>query len=396
MINKIPFQNKIFAFLLSIIAIAGLFLSLFALPVELIFFNPQSYSTVLQSEDYSPTLPDILSEVLVYQAPQTNAVTGINLIKYKDIIAPILAAHISTETVQSTFDTAVNQTFAYLNFRIPTSDMKIDISIVKAELSAASSTISSEFLAALPNCTDNELAGFDKAAVATAADLPLCKPGSQNLAFFTQIWTKAFEDTINSIPSSVALTTLFPLDESFTDRVFTRYSLVRWAFRLVPVVSILLLILIATLLRKKSKVMWKWTGWLLMIVSGVTLIGLVILLIGFDQFIAMMLNPYLKNLVAGFGYILLGAVQDVGYQMLIWVIISAVIMLAFGLVLLIAGRMAKEPQPVTTAETQYQPVIEEPEVEELEAQKTVAPETMEETELREKMTNENEEDQAEA
>ena len=71
MIEKIPFQNRIIALLLSLIIIVGLFLSLFALPVELIFFNPQSYSTVFQSEDYTPALPGILSEVLVYQAAQS-------------------------------------------------------------------------------------------------------------------------------------------------------------------------------------------------------------------------------------------------------------------------------------------------------------------------------------
>ncbi|MDK2979960.1 MAG: hypothetical protein PWQ55_307 [Chloroflexota bacterium] len=395
MTEKIPFQNRILALILSLVIIIGLFLSLFTLPVELIFFNPQSYSTVLQNEDYTQAMPGILSELLVYQAGQSSG-ADVNLYRFKDMLTPIFAAHISPETVQGTFDNAVNQTFAYLNFKIPTSDMKIAIGPVKDELSAASSTIASEFLAALPNCTDNEVAGLDQAAVVTAADLPVCKPGSTNLAFFRQMWTKAIEDSINSMPSSVALSALFPLDETVTDSVFYRYSLVRWGFRLVPVVSILLLILIAVLLRKQRKVMWKWIGWLLMIVSGLTLIGLVVLLIGFDQFIAMLLNPHLKNLVAGFGYILLGAVQDVGYQMLIWVIISAVIMLAFGLMLLIAGRMVKEPQPAAVEETPNEPVIEETPVEEIEAQKTVVPETMEETEQREKDSQEEDDDQAEA
>ena len=393
MSEKIPFQNRIIALLLSLVIVAGLFLSLFALPVELIFFNPQSYSTVLQSEDYAQALPGILSEVLVYQAAQSGSAPRIGLITNKDMISPILADHITAETVQSTFDTAINQTFSYLNFKIPTSDMKINISSVKDELSSSSTDIASEFLAALPNCTDNELVGLDTAAISSAADLPACKPEGKNLAFFKQMWTKAFEDTFNSLPSSVALTALFPLDESLTDSVFNRYSLVRWGFRLVPVLSILLLILIAALLRKQRKVMWKWIGSLLMIISGITLIGLVILLIGFDQFIAMTLNPYLKNLVTGFGYVLLGAVQDVGYQMLIWVIISTVIMLAFGTALLIAGRMAKEPQPSAVEEPQYETIADEPVVEEIEPQKTVVPETMEEIEQREKDSRD---DQAEA
>lgn len=384
MTEKIPFQNRIIALLISLVIVAGLFLSLFALPVELIFFNPQSYSTVLQSADYAQALPGILSEVLVYQSAQSGAAANVNLIPYKDIVSPIFAAHISAETVQSTFDTAVNQTLAYLNFKIPTSDMKINITAVKEELSSSSVDIATEFLAALPNCTENELANLDTKAVSSAAQLPACKPGSANLAFFKQMWTKAFEDSFNSLPSAVALTALFPVNEALTDRVFNQYSLVRWGFRLLPVISILLLILIAALLRKQRKVMWKWIGWLLMIVSGITLIGLVILLIGFDQFVAMTLNPYLKNLVTGFGYVLLGAVQDVGYQMLIWVIISTAIMFAFGVILLLTGRMAKEPQAVATEEPQYETIASEPAAEEIEPQKTVVPETMEEIEQREK------------
>ena len=393
MIEKIPFQNRIIALLLSLVIVAGLFLSLFTMPVELIFFNSQSYSAVLQKEDYTQTLPGILSDVLVYQTAQSGSTAGMNFVHYKDIVSPMFAAHISAETVQGTFDTAVNQTLSYLNFKIPTSDMKINISAVKDELSSGSTAITSEFLAALPNCTDNELAGLNTAAVSSAADLPACKPDSKNLAFFSQMWNKAFEDSFNGLPSSVALTAMFPVDESLTDSIFYRYSLVRWGFRLLPVLSIILLILIAALLRKQRKVMLKWTGWLLMIVSVVTLIGLVVLLIGFDQFIAMLLNPYLKNLVTGFGFVLLGAVQDVGYQMLIWVIISTVVMLMFGAALLLAGRMAKEPQPVAAEEPQYETIVSEPAVEEIEPQKTVVPETMEEIEQREKDAQD---DQAEA
>ena len=145
--------------------------------------------------------------------------------------------------------------------------MRINITDVKSELSTNSAVIASDFLTALPNCTDNDLAGLDTATIATAANLPVCKPGSKDLAFFKQMWTKAFEDTFNSLPSSVALTAVMPMEETLTDQNFFNYSLVRWGFRLLPVVSIILLILLAALLRKQRKVMWKWTGWLLLIVS---------------------------------------------------------------------------------------------------------------------------------
>jgi hypothetical protein len=68
-------------------------------------------------------------------------------------------------------------------------------------------------------------------------------------------------------------------------------------------------------------------------------------------------------------------------------------MLMFGAALLLAGRMAKDPQPVVAEEPQYEAMVSEPVVEEIEPQKTVVPETMEEIEQREKDAQD---DQAEA
>ena len=304
--KKIPFQNHIIAFVLSIVFAVCLFLSFFALPVELKLFNPQSYSSLVQREEYAKALPNIISETLIYQAAASGTSSQIDLIANKDTISSIVAKKIPADLVQSTFDSVIGQMFSYFNFKIPTSDLKVNITDIKTSLAGSSTEIGNEFLATLPNCSDNALEAINFNGNLTVKDLPFCKPGAKNLGSFQQVWGKAFEDMFNGLPSSLSLTNVISPDRNLADRYFNAYSIARWGFRLLPILTILLLIVIALLLRNQRNVMWKWCGRMLMIVSGITLLALVILMIGFDQFIAMLLNPFLKNMIEGFGSVLPG------------------------------------------------------------------------------------------
>lgn len=393
--KKIPFQNRILAFLISILFIFALFFSFFALPVELKLFNPLSYSALVTQDEYLQVLPSVISEALVFQAAASKATTQIDLTANKDTISSIIARYIPVELVQSTFDEVIGQMFSYFNFRIPTADLKVNITDLKTHLATSSSEIGEEFLATLPNCQDNALEGLNLDSNLTIQDLPFCKPAGKNLDQFERAWGMAFEDMFNRLPSSISLANVIAPDQNLPDRYFNTYSLVRWGFRLLPIVTILLLILVALLLRNQRDVMWKWGGRLLIIVSGVTLLALVILMIGFDQFIAMLLNPLLKNMISGFGSVLLGAVQDVGFQMIILVIISALVVMGFGIMLLLAGKFVKPAAAAAStievqAETEPVEIPEEIPAEEPAAmQKTVIPETLEEVEQAEKRRKKN-------
>jgi hypothetical protein len=393
--KKIPFQNRILAFLISILFIFALFFSFFALPVELKLFNPLSYSALVTQDEYLQVLPSVISETLVFQAAASKATTQIDLTANKDTISSIIARYIPVELVQSTFDDVIGQMFSYFNFRIPTVDLKVNITDLKTQLATSSSEIGEEFLATLPNCQDNALEGLNLDSNLTIQDLPVCTPAGKNLDQFERAWGMAFEDMFNRLPSSISLANVIAPDQNLPDRYFNTYSLVRWGFRLLPIVTILLLILVAVLLRNQRDVMWKWCGRLLIIVSGVTLLALVILMIGFDQFIAMLLNPLLKNMISGFGSVLLGAVQDVGFQMIILVIISALVVMGFGIMLLLAGKFVKPAAAAAStievqAESEPVEIPEEIPAEEPAAmQKTVIPETLEEVEQAEKRRKKN-------
>jgi hypothetical protein len=401
--KKIPFQNRIFAFLLSILFAVCLFASFFALPVELKMFNPASYSAMVQRVNmprYSRASFRRLWSIRRLRPIQPQ----INLIANKDTISSIIAGQIPTDLVQSTFKSVIDQMFLFMNFKIPMTDLKINVSDLKTSLASSSPEIAKEFLATLPNCQEGELTGLDLNSNLTVKDLPFCKPSGAALTQYGQIWGMAFEDLFNELPSSISLADVISPGQNIPDRYFNSYSLVRWGIRLLPILTIIIMILIALLLRNQREVMRKWCGRLLVGVSGITLLALVILMIGFDQFIVMILNPFLKNTISGFGSVMVGTVQDVGFQMLIWVIVSALIVMGFGLILILTGKFFKPAVAEAAVETAEVPAentaevpseavaettpevlpAEEPTAEESPAGKTVLPETMEEVEEAEK------------
>jgi len=149
------------------------------------------------------------------------------------------------------------------------------------------------------------------------------------------------------------------------------------------------LIVIALLLRPERNVMLKWIGRLLVFTSSFGLIGLVIIMIGFDQFIVLLVNRYLNDLIEGFGVLLLRLIQKVGYITLVWVIISMIAVLAFGLFLLLVNRLFK-PKVISGNSSNGESGIHKEEVlpvtmdGENQLQKEIQPETMEEIENKEK------------
>ena len=127
--------------------------------------------------------------------------------------------------------------------------------------------------------------------------------------------------------------------------------------------------------------MRRWSGLILTTISALTLIGLLVILVGFNQFTGIIFNRYFSQVIAGFGYVLLGMIQKVGNQALLWVIAVSGSVLLFGLVLLLSVRFTKsednvigESQEETTLDVQTDAPIKE-----------VIPETMEEIEKREKI-----------
>ena len=128
--------------------------------------------------------------------------------------------------------------------------------------------------------------------------------------------------------------------------------------------------------------MRRWSGLILTTISALILIGMLVILVGFDQITGIMFNRYFSQVIAGFGYVLLGMIQKVGNQALLRVIAVSGAVLFFGLVLLLSVRFTKSEDNVIK-ESQEETILD---IQTDESKKEIIPETMEEIEKREKIT----------
>lgn len=273
----------------------------------------------------------------------------------------------------------MNQIMDYLNFRLPTNAMNIELGGLKSDLILSSQDISVNYLNSLVNCSENALQ--DPIQTVTVFELPPCKPERSQMPRFVELTSRYLEDLFNQLPSRFSTAEVTALQDISTNRFFYYYSVSRWVLRLMPLLTLIMLILIAALLKRERPVMLRWIGRLLVITSAFTLIMLVVVLIGFDQLIAMMVNRFLGKLIEGIDVLLLGFIQEVGYQTIVWVIVSVIITLAFGLFLSLIVNVLRSKKNVTEKESIDEDVPPDDSQAPL---KDLAPQTIEEIEEEEK------------
>ncbi|MDP2964444.1 MAG: hypothetical protein Q8N39_00235 [Pelolinea sp.] len=390
--KKIPFQNRFFAFILSLLFSITLLISFFLFPIELVLFNNQSYDPVLENEENLSRYTGIISEVLtseLFREIPSNLLPKI--LSNREGLKNVLEKYIPSQWPLSVFKDLTRHVLDYINFRIPNSSLKLEIGQLKTALILKSDAIALDYVSTLPRCSaviNAENAGSKEKL--DVYQLSPCKPSENMLQSYTNPIAFYIEDLINRLPATVSISGVMPYDRIRTENYFYYFSLGRWALRLLPIIAIGLLILIALLLRPERIVMLNWVGRLLVFTSGFSLIGLVVLLIGFDQFVVLLVNRYLDNMIDGFGVLLLGLIQKVGYLTLVWVIISVITVLAFGFFLLLVNRLFKRNTINGNLSAREEGDLAKEELlpetinVESQAQKEIKPETLEEIEAREK------------
>ncbi|HUV15453.1 MAG TPA: hypothetical protein VMW28_02690 [Pelolinea sp.] len=384
--NRVNLINRLIAFLLSVITAIALFVSHFTFPAELVLFNNQSYYPVIENEEYSANYPKIISEILISQFYGTKIAGDMpSILSNQDAFGSAIKSFIPDEWSKRTLKYFIDQVFDYFNFRIPNQSLKIELGGLKTGLILNSKNLSEKYINSLNNCSAQNEAQLDEIELTVFELLP-CKPEQNLMISFVNLTSRYLEDLFNRLPSSFSTSNIAPINTDTSDYIFYFYSIARWALRLMPLLTISILILIAVLLRKQRDLMLRWIGRLLVITSAISLIGLVIILIGFDQFIALLTNRLLGNLIEGFGVLLLGLIQEVGYQTLVWVVISAVAALGFGFFLLLMGRIfkPKDVSQLVDEEESFDLVSEDISVDENMPLKELAPQTIEEIEEEEK------------
>jgi len=378
--RKSSLTNQIGATLLTVIVIPALFISFFTVPFEFIIFEPSSYYPILEDAEYKEEFPRVVSEIITDQLLSADENESPTILGNNKSLNTILVHYLPEEWINEIFKDVIDRVIAYLNFKTPYTTIEVNITDLKNTLILNSSLISDEYLLSLDNCTVEEDSELDQKETIDLYTLPICKPSADNRKIVSGALSMIIEDKINQLPESINIIGVIPGGMILGDKSFYYYSIIRWVFRLLPFATLIILIFIAYLLRKNKKIMRRWSGLILTAVSAFTLISLLIVLIGFNQFIGLIFNRYFSQVIAGFGNVLLGMIQNVGNQALLWVIAFSVSVLLFGLILLLSARFTKS-QGKVIKESKGKMI---PDIESDTSIKEIVPETIEEIEKQEK------------
>ncbi len=378
--NKVGIGNWILVLVISAVLIPSIMISILVLPVEMVALNPESYSAVFEEGQYALQMPPVIAEVVTDEVLLAGEVPL--FLSRKQNFKSILAEYLPEEWVESVLIELTNKTLDYFNFNTPYSAVEIDINALKAAITRSSDMIAENYVSSLESCTEEQL---EAARLGTTLnDFPACNPKGALAAELEGELSVFLGDQAARLPNSLNLIGLIPAGMKLGERTFYWYSILRWLFRLLPFITIILLIVAAYLLKANKKVMRGWIGWLLLGVSGLMLISALVILVGMEQFIGLIFNPSFSQLIAGFGNVLLSIVHVIGNRVLMWVIAQSGLMLLFGLILVLAAKYAKP---------QKQEIVEEAPSEEIresvtEGEKAIAPQTLEEIEQEERENGE--------
>jgi hypothetical protein len=333
--------KKVTAFTLSILLIPVIIISLFTFPIELIVFEPVNYYPVIQEQVYKEEFPQLVSDIISSQLFQSAGGNENEISKYQEKLSLALLNYLPTEWLEEIAVKVVDKSFDYFNFKTSSNSIEVNIQDLKNAIIINSSSIADEYLLSLEKCTASENEMFSGNESVDIISFAICKPSSGNLNMVSVALDGFIQDKTNQLPSKINVSGIIPEQMVAGEQYFYFYSIARWGFRLLPFLALVVLILVAQLLKNNKKLMRKWIGLMLTILPAALLLFLIILLIGFDQFIGLLVKQYFSNLIPGFSRILIWIMQSVGKRMILWVSGIAVIVALFGLILLLFARYTK-------------------------------------------------------
>ena len=360
---------------LTVLVIPSLILSLFVLPVEMIALNIDSYFGLLENEQILNQMPPVISEVLVENVLFVGDIPPV--LQAKPNSKSVMTKYLPKKWVAGMMMQLTSKTLDYVNFKTPYTSIEIEISDLKKSIISNAQLIADDYISTLETCNseENEIAETADSIKA----YPQCKPGENLRADLSLEIGQYLGDKTQQLPDSLNLVGLIPTDLQLGGLVFYWYSIFRWVFRLLPFITIILLILLAYTLRSDRKTMRRWIGRMLVYVTAIMLVFAVIILIGLDQFLGMVFSQPFSMLIAGFGNVLLSMTREIVQKVLIWIVAESAIIFFFGLILVLAAKYTKAKKATPAADTTE--IVEVPEDK---SAKTIIPETLEEIEEEER------------
>ncbi len=379
--EKNSFWQKFLAFLLSILVVALILPTIFTVPLEFLIMNGSTYSDLSTNTKLLDAGQDAFSEYIAAQL----SITGENesvppLFTNKEVLIEGIKPFITQNWLSTTLSDASSQLISFFNFKQPFGIVKIDLTEIKDNVLAGREEFVDNILGASAPCSTDEIMQLSSASL-SIQKVPLCNPPVEMKDKVVAAVSDYVESFLYKIPNEYQVNFEEGIQSNLSNPILS-YSLVRWLFRILPVVWLLLLVLIGICLRKNKSEMRTWIGRLITIASAICLVLILILLIGSEQFTALFINQTLSSENSAFGTLVLIALQAITYRALIWMgIIAAGFFLAGFLILFfnkwnIQRKIAAEKKQ---EELQYQKTAQEL----LEAKQALAESVVEEKPVQE-------------
>lgn len=387
--DKNSFWQKLLAFFLSVLVVAIILPTIFAVPLEFMIMDESTYTALSTNTKLLDAGQDAFSGYIATQLSTPGENESIPpVFSNKEVLIEAIKPFITQEWLSSTLVDASSQLLQFFNFKQPFGIVKIDLNEIKDGVLAGKDTLVESILSASAPCSSAEIQQLSSTSL-SVREIPLCNPPTAMKENVVAAVSDYVETFLYKIPDEYQINVEDGFQTSMSNPVAS-YSLIRWFFRIVPIVWLVLLILIGICLRKNKSEMRTWIGRLLTIASAICLVLILILLIGSEQFTALFINQALSSENSAFGTILLIALQAVTYRALIWMGIIAVGLFLAGFLILFFNKWNMQRKVATERkreEIQYQKTAEEM----LEAKQAMAEAAAEETPLIEEQVEEMEE-----
>ncbi len=347
--EKNSFWRKTLAFILSLLIIVMAFPTTFSAPLEFIILKNETYSNILNSDVTLTIGQEAFSTIIADQLNQPSDNEMVPAIfADTEMIAEILKPYITKEWVQSRLISAMDQLLEFLNFKQPFGIINIDLTELKENVLAGREDLVESLLSRFAACDMQELQTL-AGGVVSPANLPACNPPQELKAKTVEIISTYIEGFLYQIPNQYSINIEQLVQAGLKDPLIS-YSIFRWVFRLLPVALAALLILLVLCLRKNKQEMRAWIGKLLIIAALLSLIVIMVLLIGSEQFTTVLVNSILSVEQEAFGTLILKLLQSITYQSLLWMAASAGIMLVIGLLIHFMNRLSKKETESTVVD----------------------------------------------
>lgn len=331
--------------------------SVFVIPAEAILFRPYSYERALANQNFAARFPDLLAEALIGGDISTTQGGQELQIAYFDRaqLAALLAGIFPQDWIEEQTSGILRGVGDYVNFQRSDLIMQVDLRAVKERISGPQGAeIARSTVASWPECSQEDVGKImGLAASGGLQGIPICRPPDALRPVFEQVVHATMRVTAAALPDVLDLGSPLtnetvlpgvsgPLVPNWYG-IFRAYAILRWLFRLLPVLALAALLWIVLLTIRSLPDLLRSAG-TPMITAGLVSLGIALVL-------ALLLNPLAARLLSNafpllpdaFRGLLAGVFQEVTNRAAMWSAFLALAVSGLGFALVIGGR-ALEPE----------------------------------------------------